>query len=129
MNIKEHIDAQHYPCDSKGRALVPLGGIGGEKVLVTILATDVGENWPIVGQVLGHVYRWDVHGRARSNEPGQGSNLLPPKPRKEKILRYGVIHADGRFWTTYDLRHEAQREADKVNGGVVELTGDYEVPW
>ncbi len=52
MNIKEHIDAGHYPKDEKGRALVPVSD--GRTAIV--LATDAPISAPIVGWMDA---RWD----------------------------------------------------------------------
>ncbi len=72
MNIKEHIDAGHYPKDDKGRSLVPMRR-GGTFV---VAATDKPGQRPIVG--------WHVSDGAGITDVlhADDISLLPPAPRK-----------------------------------------------
>ena len=112
MNIRDHILAGHYERDNKGRAFVPTK----HGMTATILATDVGDSWPIVGHILGHVYRWSVDGTARSSEPGYPDCLLPPTPRKVKVTTWGLFWPEGLKYagTCYGInmtRDEAERRS------------------
>ena len=82
MNIKEHIEAGHYPKDEKGRALVPTRG--GE--FVTICATDKPGPRCLIGWSATDVFAlsievaWDAEGR--KYDAAMALDLMPPPPRK-----------------------------------------------
>jgi hypothetical protein len=133
MTIREHIEAGHYPCDEKGRALVPT--VSGGPV-ATILATDVGDNWTVVGCILGHVYRWDEYGVPRSSERDYANRLLPPPPRKVKVTRWAIVRTSDRAIVQFFDEKADAEEARKMYEPdatprrlIVELTLEYEEPW
>jgi hypothetical protein len=129
MNIKEHIEAGHYPTDEKGRALVP---VGCEKV-ATICATDAPGNKPILGFIASDnglstvtSCTWDEHGNNCPSQPRAcWVDLLPPPPRKVPVRARIECTPEG-----FAIKHLA-----KIGGGgfrygeVIELTGETEEPW
>jgi hypothetical protein len=139
VNIKEHIEAGHYPKDDKGRALVP-ADLGGFAV---IAATDAPGIAPMIGW-------WnDDHGTETQmawREDGAWMrawtadmtkckpHLLPPPARKVKVTAYAVV-VDGRHcpWAIYDTQAQAEQKArGAMQSGrwrIVELSGEYEEPW
>lgn len=129
MNIKEHIEAGHYPTDDKGRALVPMQN--GDTA--TIYATDTpinvnGIDQPIAGFDGDGVETWQEDGRFTS-ERTSSLDLLPPPPRKVKVTAYAVVQpgmTGGLHWSPYSARNEAVKTHGDL---VVELTGEYEEPW
>jgi len=122
MNIKKHIEAGHYPTDEKGRALVPMR----DGPTATILATDVGDNWTVVGHCLGQVYRWNDIGISRSSEPGYAGQLLPPPPRKVEVKRWAEVRLSDR---TVLVVFASSCIAAGHGNVMVELTGSYDEPW
>ena len=135
MNIREHIEAGHYPTDDKGRALVPTRDAG----TATIYETQVPGSHSILATVPG------PDGHAESvlcNSAGQcvgdmGSSraydLLPPPPRKVKVTAWAVL---GRTHVIDHFHEEAKARAyaatfKEQHGAatVIELTGEYEEPW
>lgn len=132
MNIKEHIEAGHYPTDLKGRALVPMSE--GRGIPATILATDVGDSWTIVGFCLGQVYRWNHNGADRGTDCPIIGHLLPPAPRKVKVTRWAVMMlpvADNISYGSCSSRELAEVALSQAvrPAVIVELTGDVEEPW
>ena len=127
MNIKEHIEAGHYPLDDRGRALVPTRG----GRVATIYATDHGaEGWPIIGRCDFGGLTWNEDGCLQSSA-AHGCDLLPPPPRKVEVTKF-ILHrfAKGAGYHMYDTREDAERAMRGIlNGRVVELTGSYEEPW
>jgi hypothetical protein len=124
MNIKDLIEAGHYPTDDRGRALVPVGGPGRRGWIATIVATDAPEG--IVGFGPCSTRTWDELGLDVKNN-GDG-DLLPPPPRKVKVEIWGVvIKGTG---TVVSIR-----DGDNPPSGVagcerlVKLSGEYEEPW
>jgi len=122
VNIKEHIEAGHYPKDEKGRALVPMKS--GRQLVVT--ATDKPGPCPIIGWVEGinHAFGWY----------GDSEDLLPPPPRKVKVMAYTVLTRGntGKYETSglFFNRSEAGGHNCGASGlGIVTLTGEYEEPW
>lgn len=132
MNIREHIEANHYPRDDKGRALVPMRG--GQ--IATILATDRpdfdGGREPIVGwiQPNASVHTW-WHAGERSRQHPSALDLLPPPPRKVKVTRYMLMRPNGDEYGFYLTKQAAERAIGDIGATlhVVELTGEYEEPW
>lgn len=135
MNIKEHIEAGHYPVDDKGRPLVPLRN--GD--MATIYTTEHSPGYPIVGGYFSgrsntSVISWSEDGEhlVSHNQPSS-VDILPPPPRKEKVERYTVFYyaPDGRRCESgpYQDRSTAERCVKCLNGQVVTLTGEYEEPW
>lgn len=119
MNIKEHIEAGHYPTDEKGRALVPHKE-GGHALA---LQTDGPGKYPITGWRVGpdgdfiSLTRWEV----------DAACLLPPPPRKVKVTRWLVVtprEERGPYLDEVDAKAFARGIA---GGFVVELHGEYEV--
>jgi hypothetical protein len=137
MNIKQHIEAGHYPKDEKGRALVPVGC----DEVATICATDAPGIKPILGFIRSEKSAsvvcwcmWDEHGSNHPAQPGAcWVDLLPPPPRKVPVKRYGVVRLEkygALFHTTAGNPETARSLApDGVKCVIVELTGSYEEPW
>lgn len=128
MNVKEHIEAGHYPTDDKGRALVPMGN----GRVATIYCTDhpggpSKSRFCILGRDPGGMLRaWNPEG---INEGGDIDALESPRPRKERVKRYGVFLKDGTCWSTYADPDTASRIASDRDGSIVTLHGEREVPW
>jgi hypothetical protein len=136
MNIREHIEAGHYPTDDRGRALVPTR-CGNTFVAA---ATDRPHEHPIVGWSLvgGEGMSFTEHGTTRNHS--ESVWLLPPPPRKVKVTTWGLFWPEGTEYSgvCYGVRKtriEAERRSLMPTGGnsvelkVVELTGEYEEPW
>jgi len=131
MNIKEHIDAGHYPKDEKGRALVPMRC----GRTATILATDLPfGHFRIIGHIGDSVTQWMPCGHQYSDERERPADLLPPPPRKVKSMATLCI-------PMRDGKRDIHRVTEVLlgdcteNGGYnkewkyVLLTGEYEEPW
>lgn len=117
MNIKDHIDAGHYPTDDKGRALVPTRAGS----LVTILATDL-------GKILGWSFElgaeeWSDEGLYIEIRESQ-HDLVPPGPHKVKVTAYAITDKDGRILR---LREDAPAGVATGVEWLVTLTGEFEV--
>jgi hypothetical protein len=131
MNIKEHIEAGHYPKDDKGRALVP---VGCAKV-ATICATDAPGEKPILGFIRSDdkLYQacwnaWDEHGNNCPSQPRAcWVDLLPPPPRKVKVLGWAILCPNKLPRAIYATENEAKAFA--YGRPVVEMTGEHEEPW
>lgn len=134
MNIREHIEAGHYPLvDDKGRPLVPIGC----NRSATICATDAPGKKPILGFIDGcgdvgmtcSYVLWDEHGNNTPSQPGAcWVDIQPPPPRKVKVTAWAqVISGGGRalYWT----KPEAEEACRDYGGRVVELSSEYEEPW
>jgi hypothetical protein len=133
MNIKQHIEAGHYPKDKVGRSLVTMSN----GVDVTIFATDFGDDQGlcIVGLVPGQKWarQWTANGE-RSHGVDQDMVLLPPAPRKVEVKAWGVFHGStmqGAFGSEQLARNMARDWMAnwKQKATVVELTGSYEEDW
>src|SRR5262245_61963841 len=137
MNIKEHIEAGHYPTDEKGRALVPSidGGVA------TIAAADAPGSWVIMGWLKGYgslsstsQASWNADGSPGRFHGSYADRVLPalapPKPRKVQIRRWVEHDPEADYFSS-------TWKSDKPGGGVtarvgcviLELTGEYEEPW
>lgn len=130
MNIKEHIEAGHYPKDDQGRALVPTRR--GE--IVTVYATDHPGGYPIAGRINTLCMHPTTCSETGDNKGWgvQPHDLLPPSPRKVKVKACAIMYGDGRIGH-FQIGRE---DADKFAAGwkhhsafVVDLTGEYEEPW
>ncbi len=123
MNIREHIEAGHYPTDDKGRALVPMRN----GKTATIFGTDFSDYYPLAGRYFIYDQRpflgtWRADGQAGCDGPGR-NDLLPPPPRKVKV--------------TAKLRHTPTgwvvEEVVRERGGEIPqslfLADEYEEPW
>lgn len=122
MNIRDHIEAGHYPRDDKGRALVR------EQSGRTahICATDAPGSHCIMGFDELAQRSWTPDGEVSGYE---NSRLLPPPPRKVKVTGYARVIAGTRcFVNVYEKRLEAAQDLGPRET-LVELTGEYEEPW
>jgi hypothetical protein len=128
MNIKQHIEAGHYPKDKVGRSLVTMSN----GVDVTIFATDFGDDQGlcIVGLVPGQKWarQWTANGE-RSHGVDQDMVLLPPAPRKVEVKALAIVIAGTS--TILGLRDPNNPPSGLAAGceRLVELTGSYEEPW
>ena len=127
MNIKEHIEAGHYPKDSLKRAIVPMRAGG----FAVIYATNAPGDAPLVGFIGQEENRsrpdgeWKIDGsRCGWGEPW---DLIPPPPRKAKVSEWALIR-EGRVWTWYQTEEKARRCAHDGDQ-IVLMTGEYEEPW
>lgn len=125
MNIREHIEAGHYPKDEKGRALVPMCNHG----VATIYATDHTDGgMVIVGRVSvagqDHLQHWRADG---VQERAAKLGLLPPPPRKVKMVRW---HAIDKQQNTLGWWGDEPAKCDiPADCRLVRFTGEYEEPW
>jgi hypothetical protein len=128
MNIKEHIEAGHYPKDDKGRAIVPLAS----GHVATITATDKPGNFPIFGWYTGTslgdgiAESWSARGHVTSNPTDR--DLLPPPPRKVKVTAWALFARKADEVSVITLDPETAANWRTYNE-VVEMTGEYEEPW
>jgi hypothetical protein len=133
MNIRQHIDAGHYPKDEKGRALVTMQSGG----VAVIYATDHPTAWCITGReqsqgILGHTWNEDGSHEGEADSPST-LDLLPPLRRKEIIKAWAVrgeTHVIDHFHD--EARARAYAATFKSKHGVatvIELTGEYEQEW
>lgn len=124
MNIKEHIEAGHYPVDDKGRALVPMVS---DRVAI-IYCTDHGDGYCVLGRDPVKALRaWDCAGR---NQHGPQDDLLPPAPRK--VTKYAAVHQGAMcnlHW--YESDGPARRDiTNRPNADEMALLSmEYEEPW
>lgn len=123
MNIRDHILAGHYPCDGKGRALVPMK----DQRTATICAKDGPEGEELVGWYsdshLGRpaVCSWQDNGCWQIKSCRL--DLLPPPPRKAPI-KVGLLYTE-QGWMVEFVNCGDQ----PARGTRVQLTGEYEEPW
>jgi len=134
MNIKQHIEAGHYPKDEKGRALVPtLDG-----AIVTIGATDKPGKYSILGWIPTQAVvsslelAWTETGYGAG--AGCGNALQPPPPRKVEVKRWAVIRRnDGSVVNWWDSEADAKcavmDHPDAQRRIIVQMVGSYEEPW
>jgi hypothetical protein len=127
LTIKDHIEAGHYPKDSKGRSLVPRAG---NSTLITVTATDGPAEYPIQGFGAHFGSSWSAHGRAHPTQ-FPGNDLFPPPPRKATIRVFAAVR-DGRIIAVGETFSHC---VDKIRflvcpeQFVVELTKDIEQRW
>jgi hypothetical protein len=126
MNIREHIEARHYPTDDKGRALVPMKNGN----TATICATDGPQEGgryhvdiPLVGFHWCGALAWNADG-VSALPFDQHLNLLPPPPRKVKVTVWVLFNSKGEPCNVFEKPHVP------VHGmRMVEMTGEYEELW
>lgn len=135
MNIKEHIEAGHYPATTtcylggaQSTTLVPMRN----GRIATIYSTEHGGEWPIAGSIAddgcinGRGLRcWKADGRI-SDSSISGENLMPPVPRKVRITAYAIVTMGGRI-----LRLSETPPSGVATGieKLIELSEEIEVPW
>lgn len=135
MNIKQHIEAGHYPKDEKGRALVPMQHRG----TATIYATDRGGRYCIVGVITGDIcappVTWSEEGSHKSWAV-DARDLMPPPPRKVKHMATLCIpwdrisdKRDGKRKPSIELGDITSCGEDNKEWKYVLLTGETEEPW
>jgi hypothetical protein len=129
VNIREHIEQGHYPTDDKGRAMVATRGHGW---MAIIAATDGPVHAPIVGWYIGtgtrgDVCAWHENGKFEDAVPNGNLDLLPPPPRKVKVLGWAVLCPNKLPRAIYATENEAKAFA--YGRPVVEMTGEHEEPW
>lgn len=116
MNIKEHIEAGHYPKDEKGRALVPMKN----GRVVTIYATEFAGG-PIAGADGDDLEHWRENGHYHTEGGGySGLDLLPPPPRKVEVKAWVLLDQHG------EINHFQTLPGLPP---LIELTGSYEEEW
>lgn len=121
MNIKQHIEAGHYPKDEKGRPLVPHINGG----TATILATDFLGNG-IVGWI---THNGSVDCLTHWTRDADRF-LLPPPPRKRTVTSWAHVDlCTGRIMRTATLLVDTGSWIRGDGCAVVELVGSYEEPW
>lgn len=124
MNILDHILANHYECDSKGRALVPMSG----GRTATICATDAPGERPIVGWFVSDTtgdaitVKWQPDG---TDFGFSWITLLPPAPRKIKAACWAIRNSRGDFLRAVDSLPTITAPGDTI----VAATIEYEEPW
>lgn len=116
MNIKEHIEAGHYPVDDKGRPVVRSSAGG----TLTVASIDKPGPYPIVG--------WYRSG-ALASYAADSLDLCQPPPRKMKVTRWVALNDMGGGAIAWHTHEAATKSANAGHGPIVELTGEYEVPW
>jgi hypothetical protein len=132
MNIRDHIEAGHYPKDEKGRALVPTQDGKTVVIYATDVPFDTGDGCIAGFRPTHGLHRWHSDGNAASRSSGW--TLLPPPPRKVEVKVVARI-VDGEIVSTIwdvPLRIHAQQIAKQwrdAGDTVAELTGSYEEPW
>lgn len=128
MNIKEHIDAGHYPV--QGQVTLHNGSTA------MIYTTDHPDsNFPIIGAVprLNNewgIKSWRVDGTAKLG--GSGYNILPPANRRVPVRAFVVVGPDMQVRELVATEEEAVRHASDGGWGpgcvAAELTGEIEQP-
>jgi len=124
MNIKEHIEAGHYPKDEKGRALVSMKN--GETAVICATDNPYG-GVPIVGWCNSGPDSWGPNGVWKTG--GDKRDLLPPPPRKVKVTRWLVVNCHRIEYGPYEDEDDAKATARHHGAIIVPLTGEYEEPW
>lgn len=125
MNIKEHIEAGHYPTDDKGFPLVK-SDAGDAHIVST---SGPRPEYVILGFRSGSgCCGWDENGRPHMGIL-EGAALKAPPPRKVKVTRFIQINPANGGHTRAEL-HPSELPFNHADGWVcVELTGEYEQPW
>jgi hypothetical protein len=131
LNIREHIEAGHYPKDDKGRAVVPMQGCEEAVILATDWREGGGDTRCIIGwrkddDEHRELLTWDADGKYFGN-PLHNNALLPPPPRKVPVKAWAIVQADtGRILR---LRDNPPSGTTAGIEQLVELTGEREEPW
>lgn len=134
MNIKEHIEAGHYERDEHCAGWsVTLRNNSAAK----IFTTKCGGPYPLVGVVSVIDRGWETIKWAADGTPEKGSShwscnfdLLPPPPRKVKVIGWAIISPSGVARRICANPHSSDViGAPSLGDRVVELTGEYEEPW
>lgn len=96
MNIREHIEAGHYPKDGKGRALVPMRNGRTATILETDRDEEIPGREPIVGLVsgTGGTSSWWPSGEEVLGASSD-YDLLPPTVEQQTDQMEDAIAADG----------------------------------
>lgn len=133
MNIKQHLEAGHYPKDGRGHSIVTTRN--GDKYAIVRL--DNAESYPLLGMKIDDLGRWwgFQNWNAAGVPPSAGVEhhlcLLPPPPRKVKVQ--AVAHVNGSIYCcladTPESRATVARGIITDGGHMVLLTGEYEEPW
>lgn len=129
MSIKEHIEAEHYEKDAKGRALVPLAN--GETA--TIYATDHTDgDLVIVGRIFvageNRLQKWDGEGRINRLDDKRLWLCLPP-PRRVPVLLF-LVKSPNTECGPFERFDDAERERKRLdNAQIVSLRGEYLEAW
>jgi len=131
MNIKEHIEAGHYPTDEKGRALIQTRC--GATAVIAAVDHPYGD-CPIIGWTLQSekgalpafsYTAWTASGRWEIREDGR--DLMPPLPRRVKVTRWAEMRvSDQAILHTFSTPLPPSPSRGCV---MVELSGCYEEPW
>lgn len=133
MNIKEHIDQEHYPIrDTAGRPV--LKTVSGRTVV--ICATDGPDGHELVGWYSGDSGEGEKVSSWRANGCWSGPDLmdldlLPPPPPTFTERAWAVVGANGiGHYGLYWSRDNANCAVhDGHNRVVIELTGQREGVW
>ncbi|TAJ89693.1 hypothetical protein [Reyranella sp.] len=142
MNIRDHIEAGHYPTDEKGRALVPTSRPNAHAVIAAtdcpvgdwLLGWEVTTSAPVEGVSDGgkpycwRISWWRSDGEVTRSDIDRVGRLLPPPPRKVKVTAYGLVGRKGLITATV-LRSSVESVAGARSTHIVELTGEYDEPW
>jgi hypothetical protein len=129
MNIKQHIEAGHYPVDDKGRALVPVKNGG----VATIAATDGPPDEKLIGWYAiegdgAWVCSWNADGSFMSSP--YHCDLLPPPARKVKVTGWAIVGSNDRkthsIYRTEQAARSVSLAADEI---IVPLVGEYAESW
>lgn len=137
MNIKEHIEAGHYPTDEKGRALVLIGDANEpdwNAGRATVLATDGCTGEEIIARFpYARACHWSADGRKSFPMPGRTDRaytLLPPPPRKVEVKAWKLIVNGKKVGLTDDPELARHWRNGCVSGDeLIELSGIHEEPW
>lgn len=130
MNIKEHIDQEHYPRrDEAGRPCIKT--VDGRTAV--ICATDGPDGAELVGWYSGDagcggvIAAWDIGGfLCGANVEDTSRSLLPPPPPKVKVEAWAITMKDG---TILRLREGAPSGVAAGLERLVKLTGEIEGEW
>lgn len=137
MNIKEHIDAGHYPVDDKGYSLVPMRN--GD--VARIYTTEHGGERSIAGAVPdfdcinGHrLLAWQDDGRISSLDSARHDLLLPPVARAREVTAWDVYIPGKTRVACFSEREDAEQFVKTFNATsdgdkavVVELKGTVDI--
>ncbi len=122
MNIKEHIEAGHYPTTDGGMEIVQTS----EGLTVHIFGVHPDgriAGWLSSGDV--SAYTWNAAGGALQE---RGGDLLPPPPRKVTEVRWAAFNRHGR-WVNSAPTREALAADEGRDVHLAEVTCTYELPW